>query len=39
MSPVGAGREWTVDRGRKASSLFVPVVLGTFFFGFSVATE
>ena len=27
-----AGREWAVGRGRKASSLFVPVVLGTFFF-------
>ena len=39
MSPVGAGREWTVGRGRKASSHFAPVVLATFFYGFSVATE
>jgi len=39
MSPLGAGREWTVGRGQKASSLFVPAVLGTYFCGFSIATK
>ena len=39
MSPVGAGRELTVGRGQKPSSLFVPAVLGHSFCGFSVAAK
>lgn len=39
MSLVGAGRECTVGRGWKASSLFIPAVLGTYFYAFNIATK
>ena len=39
MSPVGAGGEWTVGRGWKVSSLFIPAAHGNSFCGFSVAMQ